>query len=57
MALRAVPPGSDEHSNGLEKQMIESALRNSGGSITGAARQIGWTRQKLSRRIKVLSVR
>lgn len=54
---RAVTPGSDAHRCSLEKQMIETALRNSGGSITGAARQIGWTRQKLSRRIKVLSVR
>jgi DNA-binding NtrC family response regulator len=41
----------------LEIEMIDAALRDAGGSITDAARRIGWTRQKLYRRMKALSVR
>ena len=40
----------------LERRMIEAALRNADGSIAGAAREIGWTRQKLYRRVKALGL-
>jgi DNA-binding NtrC family response regulator len=40
----------------LERRMIDLALRNAEGSITDAARRIGWTRQKLYRRMKALSL-
>lgn len=41
----------------LERRMIEAALRTGGGSIAGAAREIGWTRQKLYRRVKALGIK
>jgi DNA-binding NtrC family response regulator len=39
-----------------ERSMIEEALRNSRGSVAGAARRIGWSRQKLYRRMAALSI-
>jgi transcriptional regulator with GAF, ATPase, and Fis domain len=41
----------------LERRMIEAALRTGGGSIAAAAREIGWTRQKLYRRVKALGMK
>jgi DNA-binding NtrC family response regulator len=40
----------------LERRMIELALSRSGGVIAYAARRIGWSRQKLYRRIRVLGI-
>jgi len=40
----------------LEREMIRSALAGEGGSIAAAARQIGWSRQKLYRRVRDLGV-
>jgi len=40
----------------LERQMIETALRRTGGSIARAASLIGWSRQKLYRRMESLDV-
>jgi DNA-binding NtrC family response regulator len=37
--------------------MIEAALRDAGGSIARAATRIGWSRQKLYRRMDALAVR
>jgi DNA-binding NtrC family response regulator len=36
---------------GLERGMIHAALSSAGGSIVGAAERIGWSRQKLYRRM------
>jgi DNA-binding NtrC family response regulator len=52
--VEAPVPAADEP---LENGMIAAALRASAGSVAGAARRIGWTRQKLYRRIKVLGIR
>jgi sigma-54-dependent transcriptional regulator len=41
----------------LERRMIEAALRDAGGSIARAATRIGWSRQKLYRRMDALAVR
>jgi DNA-binding NtrC family response regulator len=46
----------DDEANPLEQTMVERALLESGGSIAGAALRIGWTRQKLYRRIAALGV-
>jgi two-component system response regulator PilR (NtrC family) len=48
-----IAPGDDS----LEREMIDLALRDCRGSVTGAARRIGWTRQKLYRRMRALSLR
>ena len=40
----------------LERRMIESALRESGDGIPEAAKRIGWTRQKLHRRMRALGI-
>lgn len=40
----------------LERQMVETALRRSGGVLTEAAARIGWSRQKLLRRMTALGV-
>ena len=40
----------------LERVMIETALRLADGCLTRAARRIGWTRQKLYRRMRALSM-
>jgi len=51
------PAGKDDGTSaGLERRMIESALRNADAEIATAAREIGWTRQKLYRRMKALRV-
>jgi DNA-binding NtrC family response regulator len=52
----ALPEKQDGISTSLERRMIEAALRNADGSIAGAAREIGWTRQKLYRRVKALGL-
>lgn len=44
-------------STGLERRMIEASLRTADGSIAAAAREIGWTRQKLYRRAKALGMK
>jgi DNA-binding NtrC family response regulator len=41
---------------GLEARMIEAALRRSGGVVSHAASCIGWSRQKLSRRMIALRI-
>jgi MoxR-like ATPase len=41
---------------GLEHEMIGEALRDAGGNLTLAAAQVGWSRQKLYRRIRQLGV-
>jgi DNA-binding NtrC family response regulator len=40
----------------MEEEMIQSALGNSAGSVAAAARRIGWTRQKLYRRMRALGL-
>jgi DNA-binding NtrC family response regulator len=40
----------------LERLMLESALREAGGNVARAAGRIGWTRQKLYRRMVALGV-
>ncbi len=40
----------------LERSMIEDALAATGGVVTEAAARIGWTRQKLNRRMRALGV-
>jgi len=52
------PPPRDAAAAGtdLERRMIETALRADRGCLTAAARRIGWTRQKLYRRIEALAV-
>jgi DNA-binding NtrC family response regulator len=47
----AIPDGP-----GLEQTMIESALREDCGNITRAAARIGWSRQKLYRRMRELGI-
>ncbi|RMG46032.1 MAG: sigma-54-dependent Fis family transcriptional regulator [Acidobacteria bacterium] len=41
----------------LERAMIEQALERSAGVKAGAARRLGWTRQKLYRRMRALGLR
>jgi two-component system response regulator PilR (NtrC family) len=54
--LDLLPAGDvDEHS-GLEVRMIQQALQTTGGSVTEAAQRIGWTRQKLYRRLAALGL-
>jgi DNA-binding NtrC family response regulator len=50
------PPGSECATN-LELQMIREALERAEGSLTGAARRIGWSRSKLYRRMRALAMR
>jgi hypothetical protein len=40
----------------LETKMIEAALRSSGGVLSHAAAAIGWSRQKLTRRMTALGI-
>jgi len=47
---------SPDEGRGLELRMIETALGAACGSVTEAARRIGWTRQKLYRRMAALSI-
>jgi DNA-binding NtrC family response regulator len=37
--------------------MIREALERAEGSLTGAARRIGWSRSKLYRRMRALAMR
>jgi transcriptional regulator of acetoin/glycerol metabolism len=48
--------GTDEI-DGLEREMIEAALRDARGNVTAAAQQIGWSRQTLYRKMDALGVR
>jgi DNA-binding NtrC family response regulator len=51
------PAAEEEESIGAERRMIEAALRAAGGRKARAAAAIGWTRQKLYRRMEVLGIR
>ena len=42
--------------DGLEATMIRTALHETAGTISAAARRIGWTRQKLYRRMDALGI-
>jgi len=50
------PLGDGRRGGRLERQMIEAALETSGGNVTAAARHIGWSRQKLRRRMASLEI-
>jgi DNA-binding NtrC family response regulator len=50
------PANAPSAAASLERQMIETALRRAGGSVAGAASRIGWSRQKLYRRMAALAV-
>jgi len=52
-----VPAVDDTESGGLESRMIRDALETSTGNIGRAAASIGWTRQKLYRRMVALGIR
>ncbi len=56
-ALAAGLPPALEGSGPLERVMIEQALREADGVLYHAARRIGWSRQKLARRMQALGVR
>jgi DNA-binding NtrC family response regulator len=47
----------DNRPQGLEKSMIEDALRAARGNVTAAALRIGWSRQALYRRMHALGLR
>ena len=49
-------PDPDGRPPGAEREMIEKALVAAEGSVTDAAARIGWSRQKLYRRIKTLRI-
>jgi len=51
----APPPAAE--GAGLERAMIAGALAASSGSMTKAALRIGWTRQKLHRRMIALGMK
>jgi DNA-binding NtrC family response regulator len=48
---------ADNRPQGLEKSMIEDALRAARGNVTAAAVRIGWSRQALYRRMHALGLR
>jgi DNA-binding NtrC family response regulator len=48
--------GPRPSSEPLEKIMISTALKEAGGSVSKAARRIGWSRQKLYRRMRALAI-
>jgi len=52
LAMDGMPAGGP-----LERGMIESALSATGGCVTHAASRIGWSKQKLYRRMDVLGLR
>ena len=52
----ATPAPRASHRRALEREMIETALDNANGSISHAATRIGWTRQKLYRRMEALGL-
>jgi transcriptional regulator with GAF, ATPase, and Fis domain len=47
---------SDDGRDGRERRMIVDALRDGGQTVAGAARRIGWSRQKLYRRMRALGL-
>jgi DNA-binding NtrC family response regulator len=49
---RTVGPSSDS----LERRMIVDALDRADGVVAHAARRIGWTRQKLARRMRAIGI-
>jgi len=49
-------PNSVGGADGMEARMIEAALRRTGGVISHAASCIGWSRQKLTRRMAALGI-
>jgi len=55
LALRGLPDLSFR-SGRMEREMIVAALRGAGDNVSAAARNIGWSRQKLYRRMKVLAI-
>lgn len=59
LALAQPMPAPHAATSGLplERTMIDQALRESRGQISGAARRIGWSRQKLYRRMQALGLR
>jgi two-component system response regulator PilR (NtrC family) len=56
LALDAPAPRVDESPGDLERQMLLDAVQHSGGNLARAAARIGWTRQKLYRRMAALGV-
>jgi sigma-54-dependent transcriptional regulator len=50
------PAGEPAAAAPLERRWIEEALRGARGSVAGAAARIGWSRQKLYRRMRALGV-
>jgi two-component system response regulator PilR (NtrC family) len=40
----------------LEERMLRAALRETGGNVTRAARIVGWSRAKMSRRLRALGI-
>jgi len=53
---RETPSKAVAAGHGLEAGMIEAALRRTGGVASHAAAAIGWSRQKLARRMAALGV-
>jgi two-component system response regulator PilR (NtrC family) len=53
---RFVPHPQPGPEHPLERSMIEAALAQSEGNVTAAARRIGWSKQKLYRRMKALAL-
>jgi transcriptional regulator of acetoin/glycerol metabolism len=51
-----VDPSPCPASEGLERAMVEAALRDAGGNLSQAALRIGWSRPKLYRRMRTLGV-
>jgi sigma-54-dependent transcriptional regulator len=54
---REAPSRAIAAGDGLEARMIEAALRQNGGVASHAAAAIGWSRQKLARRMAALGIR
>ncbi len=52
----ATLPGEGCRESGLERAMLEAALRDSAGNLSKAAARIGWSRPKLYRRMRALGV-
>ena len=50
------PAGATRPHRSAERTMIEAALLGAEGSVAGAARTVGWSRQKLYRRMVRLGV-
>jgi DNA-binding NtrC family response regulator len=52
----SAPPEQRTVAGPLERSMIESAVAESGGNLARAAARIGWSRQKLYRRMGALGI-